>query len=281
MAPLGGKHTACDVVRQIALYDRLGIAKGVIMPIANVETHPTGQSNEEALRIVEAHPDRFAAFCNLDPRNCYNSPMANFVPVLEHYNSRGCRGVGCVSSKLPISDVRVQNLFESCEKTSMPVVIHLDGYEEKGVGLYDPPSLSGLKSTLARFPKLTFLVCGPALWCEISVPKNRDERVSPAAGPVKEGMLAKLLDEFPNLMCELSGPWGAAALMRDPSYAAKFLRRFRDRIVFGLGAQSPEDISTALPPLPSFLTGLKNSGAIDGATFDAVASGNAKRIARV
>ena len=281
MAPLGGKHMACDVVRQIALYDRLGIAKGVIMPIANVETHPTGQSNEEALRIVEAHPDRFAAFCNLDPRNCYNSPMANFVPVLEHYKSRGCRGVGCVSSKLPISDVRVQNLFKSCEKTSMPVFIHLDGYEEKGAGLYDPPSLSGLKSTLARFPKLTFLVCGPALWCEISVPKNRDERVSPAAGPVKEGMLAKLLDEFPNLMCELSGSWGAAALMRDLSYAAKFLRRFKDRIVFGLGAQSPEDISSALPPLPSFLTGLKNSGAIDCATFDAVASGNAKRIAGV
>ena len=281
MAPLGGRHTACDVGRQLALYGRLGIAKGVIMPIANVETHPTGQSNEEALRIAEAHPDRFAAFCNLDPRNCYNGPTANFVPVLEHYKSRGCRGVGCVSAKLPVTDVRVQNLFRCCEETAMPAFIHLDGYEEKGAGLYDPPSLSGLKSTLARFPKLTFLVCGPALWCEISVPRNRDERVSPASGPVREGMLARVLEEFPNLMCELSGPWGAAALMRDPSYAAKFLQRFKDRIVFGLGAQSPEDLGRTLPPLPSFLTGLKDSGAIDGGVFDAVASGNAKRIAGV
>jgi hypothetical protein len=94
-------------------------------------------------------------------------------------------------------------------------------------------------------------------------------------------MLAGMLEEFPNLMCELSGPWGAAALMRDPAYAAKFLCRFKDRIVFGLGAQSPETLTRTLPPLPSFLTGLKGSGAIDGGVFDAVASGNAKRIAGV
>ena len=281
MAPLGGRHTVCDVDRQIALYDRLGIAKGVIMPVANVETHPTGQANEEVLRIVEAHPDRFSAFCNLDPRNCYNSPNARFAPILEHYRSKGCRGVGAVSAKLPITDVRVQNLFSCCEEASMPVLIHLDGYEEKGAGLYDPPSLSGLKATLGRFPKLTFLVSGAAFWCEISIPKLRDERVSPAFGPVKEGMLPSLLDAFPNLMCELSGPWGESALMRDPGYAAKFLVRYRDRVVFGLGARSPEEVSQSLPVLPGFLRRLRDAEAIPADVFDAVAAGNARRIAGV
>ena len=281
MAPVGGKHGVCDVSRQLVMYDRLGVAKGVIMPIANVETHPTGQANEEVLRIVEAYPSRFSAFCNLDPRNCYNSPTARFTPVLEHYKSRGCRGVGCVAAKLPISDVRVQNLFQSCEEASMPVSIHLDGFEDKGAGLYDPPSLAGLKATLARFPKLTFLVSGAAFWCEISVPRYRDERVSPAFGPVKEGMLRSLLEAYPNLVCNLSGPWGAAAIMRDKVYAASFLTGFKDRIVFGLDAQSPETVAKTLPVLPSFLRRLRDEGSISVDVFDAVASGNAKRIARV
>ncbi len=281
MAPVGGKHGVCDVSRQLAMYDRLGIAKGVIMPIANVETHPTGQANEEVLRIVEAYPGRFSAFCNLDPRNCYNSPTAKFTPILEHYKSRGCCGVGCVAAKLPISDVRVQNLFQSCEETSMPVSIHLDGFEDKGAGLYDPPSLAGLKATLARFPKLTFLVSGAAFWCEISVFKMRDDRVALPSGPVREGMLPQLLMAHPNLMCDLSGPWGERAMLRDPAYAAGFLTRFKERVVFGLGAQSPEDVAKKLPPLPSFLRRLRDEGGISVDVFDAVASGNAKRIAGV
>ena len=30
MAPVGGRHDICDVQRQIALYDRIGVEKGVI-----------------------------------------------------------------------------------------------------------------------------------------------------------------------------------------------------------------------------------------------------------
>ena len=283
MAPVDGRHGICDVGRQLALYDRLGVSKGVIMPVANVEWTPTGQANEEVLRIVKAHPDRFAAFCNLDPRNCYNSPNARFTEVLQHYRSCGCRGVGAVCAKLPITDLRVQNLFRCCQRVAFPIAIRIDGFEDRGSGLYDPPGLSGLKDALERFPGLTFLVSGPAFWCEIGVPKRRDERVGLLpSGPVeKEGFLPLMLDEYPNLVCDLSGPWGERAMLRDPAYAAKFLSRFKDRVVFGLGAQSPEDIARRLPELPAFLRRLRDTGAISSEVFTAVASGNAKRIAGV
>ncbi len=283
MAPVRGRHLMCDVAQQLALYGRLGVAKGVIMPIANAECTPTGQANEEVLRIVKAHPDRFAAFCNLDPRNCYNSPNTNFVEVLEQYKAKGCRGVGAVCAKLVVTDLRVQNLFRSCEETSLPVAIRLDGTEDYGCGLYDPPGLGGLKDALARYPKLTFLATGPAFWCEISAPKLRDERMGAvrSRGPVKEGMVASLLREFPNLMCDLSGQWGEDAMLRDPTYAAKFLSEFADRVVFGLGAVSPEDAGASLPRLPGFLRGLRDSGAVSADVFGRVASGNARKIAGV
>ena len=281
MAPVGGRHGICDVDRQLALYDRLGVEKGVIMPIANAECTPTGQANEEVLRIVKTHPDRFAAFCNLDPRNNYNHPTAKFADILAHYRAQGCRGVGAVCAKLPIVDLRVQNLFGSCEAAGLPVAIRLDGYEDYGCGLYDPPALLGLKAALARYPKLTFLVTGAAFWCEISVPRKRDDRVGLPSGAVKEGMLPQLLDAYPNLICDLSGPWGERAMLRDPAYAAKFLSRFKDRVAFGLGARSPEEVAGTPPPLPAFLKGLRDSGAITEDVFARVASGNAKRIAGV
>jgi hypothetical protein len=112
MAPVGGRHGICDVDRQLALYDRICVVKGVIMPVANAECTPTGQANEEVLRIVAAHPDRFAAFCNLDPRNCYNSPTTKFGEVLDQYKAQGCRGVGAVCAKLAITDLRVQKVVE-------------------------------------------------------------------------------------------------------------------------------------------------------------------------
>ena len=278
MAPVGGRHDICDVQRQIALYDRIGVEKGVIMPVANVECTPTGQANEEVLRIVAAHPDRLAAFCNLDPRNMYNGPNAKMGDVMRHYRSKGCCGVGAVCAKLPITDLRVQNLFRCAEAEGLPVAVRMDGSEDYGAGLYDTPGLPGLREALARFPKLTFLATGAALWCEISVLKLRDERFRPATGPVREGALAGMLRAHPNLVCDLSGAWGESALMRDSVYAAKFLAEFRDRVAFGLGAVSPEDAAKSLPKLPAFLTTLHNTGKIATDVFEAVARGNAKRI---
>ena len=279
MAPVGGRHGICDVQRQIALYDRLGVEKGVIMPVGNVECTPTGQANEEVLRIVAAHPDRFAAFCNLDPRNMYNGPTAKMGDVMRHYRSKGCRGVGAVCAKLPITDLRVQNLFRCAEAEGMPVAVRMDGSEDYGSGLYDTPGLPGLRDALVRFPKLTLIATGAALWCEISVVKLRDERFRPATGPVRrEGALAGMLRSHPNLVCDLSGAWGESAMMRDGAYAAKFLTEFRDRVAFGLGALSPEDAAKSLPKLPAFLTAMRDSGKIAPDVFEAVTRGNAKRI---
>ena len=274
MPPVCGRHEVGDVSDALALYDALGVERGVIMPVANAECFATSQSNEEALQIARAHPDRFAAFCNVDPRNFYNSPRANLAPVMEHYRKRGCRGVGCVCAKLPLTDARVQNLFDCAAQANMPVAVRLDGNMDAGCGLYASGGLPELDALLARLPSLKVFATGAAFWCEISEKVDREARIGLPSGKVKEGVLARMMRGRPNLLCDLSGPWGANALARDRAYAAKFLSEFRDRVYFGLGAVSPE---AGKPPLPSLLRELAATGAIGRDVFAAVACGNAER----
>ena len=46
-------------------------------------------------------------------------PNAKMGDVMRHYRSKGCRGMGAVCAKLPITDLRVQNLFR--RRSCLPI----------------------------------------------------------------------------------------------------------------------------------------------------------------
>ena len=274
MPPVGVAPEAGDVADTLALYDSIGVERGVVMPIANAECFATGQSNEEALAMVKSHSSRLSAFCNIDPRNFYNTPFSKLAPVMAHYRRLGCLGVGCVAAKLPFSDARVQHLFDCAAEAGMPVAARLDGNMDTGCGLYVSRGLAEVDALLARLPSLVLFATGAAFWCEIDAAPDCEARIGLPSGRVREGALARLLRKHGNLRCDLSGPWGANAIARDREYAAKFLAEFRDRVYFGLGAIPP---GSPRPTLPDRLRGLAASGAIGKDTFAAVARGNAER----
>ena len=76
----------------IALYDKVNIEKGVLLPIVSPEHQSTLMSTEGCMAMVDAHPDRFVWFCNVDPR--MGTGYANPAYLLEYYKSRGARGFG-------------------------------------------------------------------------------------------------------------------------------------------------------------------------------------------
>src|SRR5437868_631249 len=47
------------------------------------------------------------------------------------------------------------------------------------------------------------------------------------------GRLPGLLDQFPNLWCDLSAPSGLNAMSRDPNHARRFIETYQDRVLFG------------------------------------------------
>ena len=71
-------------------------------------------------------------------------------------------------------------------------------------------------------------------WAELGTDVNEENRRGYPKGKVKEGRVAELLREYPNLYCDMSAGSGMNALSRDFDYAAKFMAEFSDRVMFGL-----------------------------------------------
>ena len=109
-----GPMTMVSAEEVIALYDRLGIEKGVLLPISAPESQMSVLSSESCKFLVEKYPDRFGWFCNVDPRAGGNRVNDELIRLIEHYKSLGAKGVGEITSLLPADDPKVMNLFAAC-----------------------------------------------------------------------------------------------------------------------------------------------------------------------
>ncbi len=257
----------------LRIYDRLGVEKGVILPLATGESVGT-QSNEEVLYICRAHPDRLVPFCNIDPRNDYNGTHQPMRTYLEEYIGRGCKGLGLLCANLPVNDPQVTNLVAAAEALDLPVIARFTAFRDRSYGLVDTRGLADLDLLSERFPRLRLLCHGRTFWCEISAYSGRQPRLSLPSGTVKGGRLAELLRKRGNIMCDLSADCGANAIMRDRAYGARFLTEFRNRVLFGLDA----DAVAGEPPLAAHLRSLVDAGELGEAVFADVMRGNAARL---
>jgi uncharacterized protein len=258
----------------ITRYDELGIEKGAFLPLIGPEEY-LPQSNEDVMDMCAQSGGRLFPFCNLDPRGLGNGPGGDFSLWMEHYKSRGCRGIGEFMPNLAFEDPRCQNFFMHAEKTGLPLIFDISAKLGTGYGLYDEQGLPQLERTLQRFPGLVILGHGAAYWSEIAKLDTPADKASYPSYPVREeGVVPKLFRRYPNMWGDLSATSGYNALARDPAHAARFLDEFQDRLLFGT------DICSAHQELPlaGFLIKLRDEKKISGAVFEKVARGNAIRL---
>jgi predicted TIM-barrel fold metal-dependent hydrolase len=280
--PAYGFQTPEQVIER---YDAVGIEKGALLPIVSPEIY-LPQANEDILEMVEQYPDRFFAFCNIDPRALTNSSHAPLGDLLRYYKDKGCRGLGEVMPNLPMMDPMVQNLFKHAQDVGLPVTWDGSDQTTGDFGLYDDPGLPQLEHTLQRYPNLIMLGHGPVFWTEIArldTPGARSSVFRPEGGqvgrrptgPIKEeGVVPKLLRLYPNLYGDLSdhNPW--IALSRDPDYGPKFLTEFQDRVLYGTDLCYPDmDL-----PMIDLLLDWRDTGKITEEVFNKVARENAIRL---
>jgi predicted TIM-barrel fold metal-dependent hydrolase len=275
----------CSAEELIQTYDKLGIEKGVLLPIVSPEIY-FPQANEDILDMAERYPDRFIPFCNVDPRALTNSPEAPLDKVLSYYKERGCKGIGEVMPNLPVMHPMVQNLFRHAEKVGLPVIFDGSDQLTGDFGLYDDPGLPQLEHTLQRFPNLILFGHGPLFWSEIGRLETPGERCiifnlkghqvgRLPEGPIKEeGVVPKLFRRYPNLYGDLSDYTAYNAIARDPEYGPKFLTEFQDRLFFGTDMCFPD-----MPvPLIDLLKRWRNEGKIGETVFYKIARGNAEKL---
>lgn len=260
----------------IEVYDRLGVERGILLPLISPECFYELSTNRECMEIVKRYPDRFNWFCSIDPRMGLNSTETDFMRILRYYQSLGAKGVGEITANLYFDDPRVCQLFAACQACGMPVLFHI-GDMGGDYGLVDELGLPRLEKCLESFPNLMFIGHSQKFWAEISGDLTAGIRAGYPTGPVAPGgRVTELLRRYPNLYCDLSANSGANAMMRDPEHAAAFLEEFSDRVFYGMDLCCPQNAQLQLGKLPAFLDELMLSGRISYDTYSKISQGNAK-----
>ena len=264
----------------IDFYDRLGIEKGVLLPISAPEGQPSLLPSECCKYLADKYPDRFYWFCNVDPRAFPNTPDTDLVYLLEHYKALGAKGVGEITCLLPADDPKVMNLFAACEACDMPATIHISPVPDQGYGIYDGLGLPRLEKVLQTYPKLKLIGHSQTFWTEISGDNTEELRSGYPGGKVVEGgRLVELMRKYPNLYCDFSAGSGANALMRDPEFAQKFIEEFHDRIMYGCDICMPKN--NLVFQFRDFLENMRNEGKISEENFRKFVRENAIRILKL
>ena len=256
-------------------YERLGIEKGVLLPIVAPEAQLCVMPPECSKYLADLYPDRFLWFCNVDPRAYSNAKDAKLGYLLEHYISLGAKGLGELTSNLYTDDPKVDNLFSFCEELGLPVTIHIAPEPEGYYGIIDELGLPRLEKMLKKHPKLKIFGHSQCFWSEIGENTN-ETRSSWGRGVVKNGRLTELLRECENLYCDLSARSGAYAMMRDRDHAARFIEEFSDRIMYGC------DICARVNTFPfeflDFLEDMRRSGEISEENYRKLVRENAVKL---
>lgn len=258
-----------------AMYDQLGIEKGVLLPVVSPECQHVCLTNEEACAIVAGYPDRFAWFCNIDPRQGENSPDSDLSPFIAYYKSQGARGVGEVTANLYFDDPLVLNLFYHCERCAMPLTFHI-GNKGGDYGLIDEIGLPRLEKVLGLYPDLRFLGHSQKFWAEIGPDVTAESRKGYPTGRVLPGgRLVALMRRYPNLCGDLSAGSGSNAVMRDPEFGWAFIEEFQDRLYFGTDICDPRNITNPMLKLSAWLDQAAENGRISRRAYERVCRNNA------
>lgn len=235
--------TPADLDAWIRTMDEVGIETTVLL------AGSTGAQFDRTAELYLSRADRFQVFCGVLTTDIDQPDYpARAAAELERCFKRGARGVGELSDKgmgfgggnlprarrLHGNDPRLDPFFQKCAALEIPVIAHIADHPScwEPLGVYqertpqyqhfnlhgkDVPSHAELIATrdgmVARHPKTTFISCHLG---------NQGHDL---------GALGKALDRYPNLNLDISAR--DYEVGRTPRAAAKFLTKYKDRVLFG------------------------------------------------
>ena len=234
-------HVNARTPEQVRDWVRTMDETGVEMTV--VLTGATGEAFDRLVDLyLKPYPGRFQLFCGIDTRDADKPDYPQRAAAeLERCYRLGARGTGELTDKgtgfggrLHPDDPRLDLFWEKCAQLNISANIHiadhpsswkpLDVYQERTpddqhFNLYgkNVPSWEELIAmrdrTVAKHPKTRFIACHLG---------NQGHDLA---------SLAATLDRYPNLYLDISAR--DYEVGRAPRTAAKFLARYRDRVLFG------------------------------------------------
>jgi len=247
--------------------DEHEVSQAIVLPLVSPESSSFPLSTQFVLEQTKDHRDRLIPFCCIDPRTTINGGKKGASDMLKSYVDAGCRGFGEHKPGLPIDDPLSMRLYNLCGEFKLPVLFHLDAQRNT-----DKPGLPGLEAVLKTHPQTNFIGHGPGFWASISGDVTTPQALGgyPKGDVAEGGALDRLMSAYPNLYGDLSAGSGAGALKRDLKFAAGFLSRRQDRLMFGSDYLAPGQ------PVPQFDV-LKSIDIPDGVR-QKIYRGNARKL---
>jgi predicted TIM-barrel fold metal-dependent hydrolase len=236
-------RTPQDVADWVKTMDDVGIETTIVF------TGAVGPSFDRQVELFKPYGKRFQLWCSLDGANVDSPGYAErAVRELERCYRMGARGVGELTDKgsgmqrgelpraarLHPDDPRLDPFWKKCAELKLPVNLHIADHPScwqplgpnqertpdfqhfnlhgKDVLSYEE-LIERRNKMLAKHPQTTFIAC----------------HLSNQGNNLAE--LAKSLDRFSNLYVDISAR--DYEIGRQPRAAARFLARYRNRVLFG------------------------------------------------
>ena len=212
-------HLRPQPAANLAHLDGAGVTK------ANLLTRATDLAPLKAVQAAAA--GRFTWFTS------YDVARPDAEQVLTQAVKNGAQGFGEMKFHVAADGPELRRIYALAAELRVPILIHFQEVDHTpGEGTWATGYAKTFDAMLKAYPRTTFIGHADAFWANVSA-DYRNEAVYPG-GPVKRGGVTdKWLGDYPNLFADMSAVSGNNALARDAAFAADFLQRHQDKLLFG------------------------------------------------
>jgi predicted TIM-barrel fold metal-dependent hydrolase len=195
-----------------------GVSKAVLLSNVSAQSH--------AKTIAATYPGRFVRFASIDVT------QPDTVARLREAIQNGAIGFGEIKSQVEAAGPEMQRVYALAAELGVPVTIHFQEVNQPGSpGTYNR-GLKKFDAMLKGFPKTTFIGHADAFWANVSADYAEDTAYP--TGRIKPGGVTdRFLSDYPNMFADMSANSCNNFLNRDPDFAAAFLVRHQNKLMFG------------------------------------------------
>lgn len=176
-------------------------------------------TNESVVNLTREHPDKFVCFAN------EVADIEDATPVIRQFLKRGAIGIGEQKFRVGSDSKFIERIAALAEEFRVPILMHFQH------GVYNT-DIHLFHKTLERFPKVNFIGHAQTWWGNVDA--NHEQKVLYPTGKVTPGGITdRLLSDYRNMYGDHSAGSGLNFLVRDPEFAAGFIERHQDKLLYG------------------------------------------------
>jgi predicted TIM-barrel fold metal-dependent hydrolase len=176
-------------------------------------------SNETVMELKRRMPERFVYFAN-EVADIEEAP-----DVIRRVLRKGAVGIGEQKFRVGADSRYIERLARLAEEFAVPILMHFQH------GVYNT-DIQLFHKTLERFPRVNFIGHAQTWWGNVDA-KHEQKVLYPTGKVTPGGITDRLLADYPNMYGDHSAGSGLNFLVRDPEFAAGFVARHQDKLLFG------------------------------------------------